>query len=374
MSSPHEPLPLSAPDHSPQNNDSLPTGPILKSNGSPYFKIDIHTHVLPRHLPDLSRRYNSTGWIQVKHDDASGRANMYLDGKFFRTVESNCCNCAARLPECDKAGVDVQVLSTVPVMFNYNKKPEHTLDLARYLNDHLAQCVAENPRRFTGLGTLPMQAPDLAVAELKRCVEELGLRGVQIGSHINDWNLDAPELEPFWTACEELDAAVFVHPWDMTSNTRMEKYWFPWLVMMPCETTIAICSLLLGGVLERHPRLKVCFAHGGGSFPGTVGRIEHGFQCRPDLVAVNTTRSPLSMLDRIWVDSLVHDRDALMLLVKKFGVGRVLMGSDYPFPLGEIDRPGRLIEEIEELTEDDKDRMLSRNALEFLGLKEEDFH
>lgn len=178
-------------------------------------------------------------------------------------------------------------------MFNYAARPEHTLDLARYLNDHIAQVVAEDPKRFVGLGTLPMQAPELAVQELKRCREELGLTGIQIGSHINDWNLDAPELDPIWAACEETNAVVFVHPWDMDSKGRMEKYWFPWLVGMPCETTISICAMVMGGVLERFPKLKVSFAHGGGSFPATVGRIQHGFEVRPDLCATRTKNGPM---------------------------------------------------------------------------------
>lgn len=135
-----------------------------------------------------------------------------------------------------------------------------------------------------GLGTLPMQAPELAIEELRRCVNDLGLAGVQIGSHVNDWNLDAPELFPIFQEAEKLGACVFVHPWEMMGREKMTKYWLPWLVGMPAETTLAICSMIFGGVLERLPKLKVCFAHGGGAFPFTIGRIEHGFNCRPDLV------------------------------------------------------------------------------------------
>jgi len=227
------------------------------------------------------------------------------------------------MKDCDHTQVSVQVLSTVPVMFAYWAKPEDTLDLARYLNDHIAQTVAENPKRFVGLGTLPMQAPELAVRELRRCITDLGLVGIQIGTNINDWGLDAPELAPIWEviyfyyfilfssknfphlillllllllffkACEELGACIFIHPWNMASEGRFGKYWFPWLVGMPCETTMAICCLILGGVLEKHPKLKICLAHGGGSFPFTVSRIQHGFEVRPDLVAVRNKKGPL---------------------------------------------------------------------------------
>ena len=159
------------------------------------------------------------------------------------------------------------------------------MDLSRYLNDHIAQIVAENPTRFVGLGTLPMQAPDMAVKELRRCIQDLGLAGnfhlisksnhhsgVQIGSHVNDWNLDAPELFPIFEEAEKLGACVFIHPWEMMGREVTPKYWMPWLVGMPAETTRAVCSMIFGGVFERLPNLRVCFAHGGGSFPATIGR------------------------------------------------------------------------------------------------------
>ncbi|CAG8507406.1 4274_t:CDS:10 [Diversispora eburnea] len=266
-----------------------------------------------------------------------GKAKMLIDGKNFRVIQCNCWSSDERIQECDVSGIDVQVLSTVPVMFAYSAKPQHTLELARYLNDHIAQVCDKNPKRFIGLATLPMQSPDLAIQELKRCINELGLFGVQIGSHINDWNLDAPELNPFWKACEELNVAVFVHPWGMQTNGRMEKYWYPWLIGMPCETTVAMCSVIFGGVLERHPKLKISFAHGGGSFPGTLGRIVHGFNVRPDLF---------------------HDEDTLQFIIKKFGIDKVMLGSDYPFPLGEH-HPGQMIEQSEWLSDEDKEKLLT---------------
>ncbi|KAG0248047.1 hypothetical protein BG011_000590 [Mortierella polycephala] len=332
-----------------------------------FLKIDMHTHILPKHWPDLKKKYGYGSWIQLDHIE-SGKANMMMDGKNFRTIECNCWSSEQRIKECNATDVDVQVLSTVPVMFNYAARPEHTLDLARYLNDHIAQVVAEDPKRFVGLGTLPMQAPELAVQELKRCREELGLAGIQIGSHINDWNLDAPELDPIWAACEETNAVVFVHPWDMDNKGRMEKYWFPWLVGMPCETTISICAMVMGGVLERFPNLKVSFAHGGGSFPATVGRIQHGFEVRPDLCATRTKNGPMTYLKRIFVDSLVHDEETLEFLIKKMGIDNIMLGSDYPFPLGEL-HPGKMIEEACWLTDEEKTKLLSGNAIKFLGLE-----
>jgi len=335
------------------------------------MKIDVHTHILPENWPDLRERYGYGGFVRLEHH-APCRARMMIDDRFFREIQSDCYDPDARLGDCDRTGVDVQVLSTVPVMFSYWAKPEHTLDLSKLLNDHIAEVVARRPDRFVGLGTLPMQAPDLAIAELERSVRSLGLDGVQIGSHVEGWNLDAPELFPVFEAAAELGAAVFVHPWDMVGKDRMPKYWLPWLVGMPAETSLAICSILFGGVLERLPNLRIGFAHGGGAFPGTIGRIDHGFDVRPDLCAVDSDRRPSSYLGRFYVDSLVHDADALRFLIGKMGERSIALGSDYRFPLGEA-HPGAMIESMDDLSPATKDRLLAGTALEFLGLERSRF-
>ncbi|MCZ6700003.1 MAG: amidohydrolase family protein [Planctomycetota bacterium] len=330
------------------------------------MKIDLHTHILPKTWPDLRERYGYGGFIQLDHH-VPGRARMLKDDKCFREIQDNCWDPNRRIDDCDAAGVDVQVLSTVPVMFSYWAKAADAHDLSRILNDHLAGVVRDHPRRFTGLGTLPMQDPDLAVRELRRCIEELGLPGVEIGSHVNDWNLSAEQLFPVFEAAQALGAAVFVHPWDMMGQDRMRKYWLPWLVGMPAETALAICSVIFGGVLERLPKLRICFAHGGGSFLWTIGRIEHGFFVRPDLCAVDNPRNPREYLGRFYLDSLVHDPDVLRHLIKLIGHEKIALGSDYPFPLGE-DRPGAMIDGMEDLHETTRRRLLGGTALEFLGL------
>ena len=332
------------------------------------MKIDIHTHILPENWPDLNEKYNARGFVTIEHHKPCC-AKMMIDNKLFREIQDNSWDPAVRLKECDRKGVDMQVLSTVPVMFNYWAKPEQTYDLARYLNDHIAKVVKDYPDRFIGLGTIPMQDTKLAIKELERCKNELGLAGIEVGTHIHGKNLDDDSIFEIFQACEELGASVFVHPWDMLGKDRMAKYWLPWLVGMPAETSLAICSMIFGGVFEKLRDLKVCFAHGGGSFPFTLGRIEHGFNVRPDLVQTKNNVNPREYLGRFYLDSLVHDEMALEFLVGLIGEDHIVLGSDYPFPLGE-DFPGKLIESINEMNQVVKEKLLWKNAAEFLGMKE----
>jgi len=331
--------------------------------------IDIHTHILPEHIPNWKAKFGYGGFVQLEHHKPCC-ARMMVDDKFFREVEDNCWDPVKRIHECEKSHVDVQVLSTVPVMFNYWAKHQDCLDLSMFLNDHIAGIVAKYPKRFIGLGTIPLQAPELAIKELERC-KKIGMSGVQIGSHVNDWNLNDPNIFSVFEACQELGMSVFVHPWDMMGQNKMQKYWLPWLVGMPAETSLAICSMIFGGIFERLPKLRVAFAHGGGSFPSTIGRIEHGFESRPDLVAIDNKVNPRNYLGKFWLDSLVHDPVMLTYIIDLIGANRIALGSDYPFPLGE-NKPGSLIRESK-YADDIKELLLHGAALDWLNIKKERF-
>lgn len=327
-------------------------------------KIDIHTHIMPEHIPNWFEKFGyGEDFIHLEHHKPCC-ARMIKGDKFFREVESNCWEPKDRLKDMEATQVDVQVLSTIPVLFNYWAKPEHGLETSRFFNDHIAQCVYLHPERFIGLGTLPMQDIDLAIGEMERVIKELKMPGIELGSNINQVNLSDERFFPFWEAAQELNCSIFIHPWEMMGEDKMSKYWLPWLVGMPAETSRAICSLIFGGVMEKFPKLKFAFAHGGGSFPATVGRVEHGFKVRPDLCAIDNPINPRDYLGRFWVDSLVHDQDSFQLLLKTIGEHKICCGSDYPFPLGEH-RPGELVESMP-LSQDAKSKILWDNAMEWL--------
>ncbi|MBI1307809.1 MAG: amidohydrolase family protein [Bacteroidetes bacterium] len=332
------------------------------------FKFDIHAHIMPASWPDLKEKFGYGGFIRLENEPQSDSKRMMRDdGVFFRRVDRNCYDPEAIIEDMNANGVNIMALCNIPVLFYYWAKPEHTLNWSMFLNDFFTEIQEKYPTRFVGLGTLPMQNIDLAIQELERC-KQLGLPGIEIGSHIEDKNLDHEDFFAFWEAAQDLEMAVFVHPWEMMGQGDMQKYWLPWLVGMPAETCRAICSMLFGGVFDKFPKLKVMFAHGGGSFAHTLGRISHGWHCRPDLVNINDVSDPYDYRGKFWVDGITHDKDALRYLIQVIGEDRISYGTDYPFPLGDLQH-GKFIQEMNDLTQSTKNKLFYKNAFDFLGLK-----
>ncbi len=333
------------------------------------LKIDMHTHLLPPDMPLWAEKfgYGDFVWLAPGNE---GRKRMMKGNQFFREIGANCWDPELRIEEYARFQTQVQVVCTIPVMFSYWAKPQDCLELSRFLNDHLADIQAAYPKHYLALGTVPMQDAKLAIGELERLVS-LGVRGIQIGSNVNNNNLGDPEFYPIFEACEQLNLAVMVHPWNMMGFEYMTKYWLPWLVGMPAETSRAMCSMIFSGVLEKLPNLRVNFSHAGGSFMGTIGRIEHGYHCRPDLVAVDNTRNPREYLGQFWVDSITHDPRMLEYIMDLQGTRRVCLGSDYPFPLGDLEI-GRMIEGMQ-LPENTVEDLFHNATMEWLDLEPDYF-
>ena len=335
------------------------------------MKIDIHSHLMPEHWENLKKKFGYGGFIYLDHHKPGAARMMRDDGRFFREVQQNCWDAELVLRDMDAHGVDCMVLYTIPVLFSYFAHPDDGLEWSRFLNDHLADVVRRFPRRFIAMGTVPLQSVDHAIREMTRCVKELGMPGLQIGSNINGKNLDDPSLFPFYAAAEELGCRLIIHPWEMAGSDRMEKYFGKWLVGMPAETTLAMTSMIFGGVFDRFPNLKVMFSHAGGSFPFTLGRISHGWKARPDLCNVHNISDPREYVKRFWVDGITHDIGAFKYLMDVMGSDRICYGTDYPFPLGDLEH-GKFLEESG-LAADDLEKIMAKNALSFLGLEAAQF-
>ncbi|MEN9968894.1 MAG: hypothetical protein RIR94_1078 [Bacteroidota bacterium] len=333
------------------------------------LKIDMHSHILPKTMPNWTQKFGYGKFIHLE-PNTDGSANMMQGGQFFRRIVENCWDEQLRIEEYKPFETQVQVVCTIPVMFSYWSKTADALELSRFLNDHIADLVVRYPKNYIGLATIPMQDPEAAIVELERA-KAIGHVGIQIGSNINDENLSEEKFFPIFEACARLGMAVMIHPWQMMGFDSMKKYWLPWLVGMPAETSRAACSLIFGGVLERLPNLRVCFSHAGGSFLPTLGRIEHGFNCRPDLVAIDNPHNPRTYLGKFWVDSITHDIDALEYILKMQGSKRVCLGSDYPFPLGDLEI-GKFIEDSN-LSQQVKEDIFANATLEWLQLDKNQF-
>jgi aminocarboxymuconate-semialdehyde decarboxylase len=327
--------------------------------------IDIHNHFFPRTWPDLSARYGTPDWPWINHTEP-GKADIMVGDRFFRHIYSACWDPEVRLQEMDRDHIDQQIISATPVLFAYERPVEHALDVARLFNDAALEICARGKGRLKSLCQVPLQDVDAASKELSRCMRA-GHLGVQIGNHVGEKNLDDPGIVTFLHHCADEGAAVLVHPWDMLGQLRMPNYMMPWTVGMPAETQLGIVAMILSGAFDKLPEtLRICFAHGGGSFAFLLGRLENAWQHHP--VAHGSCKlRPSQYLNRFYVDSAVFDRRALQFLVETMSEDRVMLGSDYPFPLGEHNI-GSLIRSSQ-LAQSAKQKLLGENAARFLRLE-----
>jgi aminocarboxymuconate-semialdehyde decarboxylase len=271
-----------------------------------------------------------------------------------------------RLADMDVMGIDIQALTPAPNQTYYDTPPDLGIATACAINDNIADIVARHPDRFVGLGTVPFQAPELAVAELERLHRSLGLRGIEIATNVAGEDLSADRFRKIFAKAEELGLTIFMHPTGFTEARRFGDHYFTNVIGNPLDTTVAVHHLIFGGVLEQCPNLKLVLAHGGGYLPAYSGRIDHAASARPDCCE-QIRAMPTEYLKRLYFDSLVYTHPQLEYLVRQYGADRVLMGTDYPADLGEIDPIG-FIEGAPGLSADERAAILGLNAARLLGI------
>ena len=335
----------------------------------PDLVIDVHSHFVPPACLDELRRLDPAAAPRLEGDAAAGRGFLLSLEQRFGPFGRGMFDIEVRLREHEQRRVTIQALSVPPPFFHYTLPPELAVAFARTINDALAETLRAYPDRLVGLATLPLQDPAAATAELERVLRESDsvFRGIEIGTNVNGVNLDDPGLEPVWAAAERLDAFIFVHPERVAAAGRLQRYYLRNLVGNPLDTTIAIGSLVFGGVLERYPRLKLCFAHAGGFAPYQVGRFDHGWRKR-DEPRVVIDQPPSSYVRRVYFDTILHNLDGLAYLVKAFGADHLLLGSDYPFDMGPDDAVAE-VEAIPGLGDAERRAILGQTAARLLKIQ-----
>ena len=329
--------------------------------------IDIHSHFFPLISQAKAQAVDAelAPWLRVNADGESG--DIMLGSRAFRPVYRALWDADYRISEMDAQGIDLQITCSTPVMFGYSWDAEKAAEWARQMNDEAVAFCARHPNRLKALSQVPLQDTKKACEEASRA-QAAGCIGVQIGNHVGNKDLDHPDMVDFLIHCANESIPVFVHPWDMMGGKdRMQKWMLPWLVAMPAETQLGMLSLILSGALERIPEsLKICFAHGGGSFAYTLGRVDNAWKHR-DIVRQDCPRPPSEYARRFHTDAAVFNHDALNLLVNVMGDDRVMMGSDYPYPLGE--QPiGSLINTAAAFNQEQRQKLLVDNAKAFFNL------
>ncbi len=325
--------------------------------------IDLHCHFIPKALIDLIEREGSAHSVEL----TGGGTVSFAGRDATQDLPQGMLDLEDRLQWMDDQGIDVQVLSAWMDFSAYVLDPDDGAWLARSLNETTVEAIAKHRDRYRAMAAVPLQAPELAAEELAYAVRELGMVAVEIATSVMDKELDDASLAPFWSAAEALEVLVLVHPYASIGSARLTRYFLNNIVGNPAEETVAAAHLIYGGVLERHPGLRVCLTHGGGFLPYQIGRQDRGFESVSRLTRRNLSVAPSSLLRRFYYDSVVHSPEALRFLVERVGGDRVVLGSDYPFPMGDPEPvvTVRKTELGEELTH----AILSENARAARGIE-----
>jgi len=327
-------------------------------------KIDLHAHIIPRDCFDMTDR-GGRNYGPTISKDASGQEILMTGRMSHGPIVTQMCDPERRIQDMNRTGLDMQAISISPNSILYNVDAEDGLIFSRKHNNGIAEVVRAYPDRFVGMATVPLQDVSMAISELERAVLDLGLKAVEITSNINDKNLDEAEFWPFYRRVQELDIPIFVHPRNVAGFDRMQRYYLANLIGNPLDTTIAIASVIFGGVLESFPRLKFLFAHAGGCAPYIRGRWEHGYQSRAECRSI--PKPPGEYFKLMYFDTITHSGPSLAFLVDTAGADKVVLGSDYPFAMGDFD-PVSTVQSLTGLSPKDREKILWDNAVALLKL------
>lgn len=334
------------------------------TDGSKSLVVDIHCHCSSQKAADLVKAAMKDDWqAPLSYGNELSRQ---VNEQQIADIRPKMTSVDVRLADMDAMGVDIQAVSPAPYQYYYGIDAEIGRNAARQINDDLAEIVAGHPDRFVALGSVPMQNTDMAVAELERCVKTLGMRGVEISTNVNGRELSDSSLAAFFAKAEELDTLIFLHPSGFTQPERFTGHYFINLISHPLEATLAIGYLIFDGVLDRHPGLKICIAHGGGYAPAYAGRFDHGYHARADC-REHISQPPSAYLRKLYFDTMVFEPDQLGFLIEKYGSDRILLGTDYPFDMGEAD-PNGLIDRVADLNDGDRAMIRGGNAARLLKI------
>ena len=335
------------------------------TNGKKHFTVDIHCHV---HVPEAD--------AMLKDVQAADQKNLYVDTnevtaeinrKQHQSILDKLTEPEVRIADMDASGIDVQAISPAPFHYNYSYEAGFARDTAHVVNDRIAEICGQHPDRFVGMCTVPLQDADIAVAELDRCVNDLGMRGVEISTNVNGNDLTRAGLEKFFARVEELGVVIFMHPIGTSFKDRMKDHYFRNTIGHPLESALAVGHLVFDGYLETYPGLKICIAHGGGYVPAYAGRFDHPYHLRDDCRAV-ISKPPSEYVKKLYFDTVVFTEHQLRYLIETWGADHIVMGTDYPYDMAETDPVGH-VDSVKDLSEADKALVMGSNAAALLGIE-----